>query len=204
MSQSANFRNLEQKTYLAYHQDGLLDLIIGAGILCMGINEATDSTIWSLIAIMLIIAYVPLKRRITFARIGYVKFNVKRRGMNMQVVGAMIMTVLVLLLVGMLLLMRSDSSQSSNLILWIRKGPLLLYALLGSIGFGLAGLITGIRRLFIYALLSMVIMSGAHLLNLPIYAAFLLFGGTILVTGTILLVSFLRKHPVVEENNDLQ
>jgi hypothetical protein len=79
-----------------------------------------------------------------------------------------------------------------------------LYALLGSIGFGLAGLITGIRRLFIYALLSMVIMSSAHLLNLPIYAAFLLFGGTILVTGTVLLVSFLRKHPIVEENNDLQ
>lgn len=203
MSQSANFRNLEQKTYLSYQQDGLLDLIIGLSILCMGINEAMDSTIWSFVAIMLIIVYMPLKRRITFARIGYVKFNDMRKGLSMKLVGAVVLTVLALLLVGMLVLLRSDNSPSLNLILWIRKSPLLLYALLGFIGFGLAGLITGIRRFFIYALLSMVIMSGAHLLNLPIFVPFLFFGGIILVTGTVLFANFLRKHPVVEENHGI-
>jgi hypothetical protein len=203
VSQFANFKKLEQKTYLSYQQDGLLDLIIGVGIICMGINEAMDTTIWSFVAIMLIIAYVPLKRRITFARIGFVKFNVKRRGLNMQLVGAVIMTVLFLLLFGMLFLMRSGSSQSSLLILWIRKGPLLLYALLGLIGFVLAGLITGLHRLFIYALLSLIIMFGGHFLNLPIFMAFLLLGGLILVIGIVLLLRFLRKHPIVEENHDL-
>ena len=204
MSHSADLKNLEQKTYLAYQQDGLLDLIIGAGILCMGINEAMDTTIWSFFTILLIIAYVPLKRHITFARIGYVKFNVKRNGLNMQIVSILVMTVLVFLLFGMLFLLQSDGPQSSNLLLWIRKGPLILYALLGAIGFGLAGLITGIRRLFIYALLSMVIMSGAHLFNLPIFVAFLLLGGVIFVSGIFLLVSFLRKHPIVEEIHDIQ
>jgi len=203
MSQTTSLRKLEQKTYLAYQRDGLLDLIVGAGILCFGLNEAMDTTIWGFMTLILIIAYVPLKRSITFARIGYVKFNVVRKGLNMMVVGTMVMTVLMLFLVGTLFLLRSDSSQSLNLILWIRKGPLLLYALLGSIGFGLAGLITGIRRLCIYALLSIVIMSGAHLLNLPIFVAFLFFGGAIIVTGAVLLVSFLRKYPVVMENHDI-
>jgi len=203
MSQTASFRNLEQKTYLAYQRDGLLDLIIGAGILCLGLNEAMDTTIWGFMTLLLIIAYMPLKRRITFARIGYVKFNVVRRGLNTMLVGGMIMIILALLLVGALFLLRSDNSQSLNLVRWIRKGPLLLYALLGSIGFGLAGLITGIRRLCIYALLSIVMMSGAHLLNLPIFVAFLFFGGAIIVTGAVLLVSFLRKYPVVMENHDI-
>jgi hypothetical protein len=203
MSHTASFRDLEQKTYLAYQRDGLLDLIIGAGILFMGLNEAMDTIIWSFLTLMLIIAYLPLKRQITFARIGYVKFKVVRQGLNMIVIGAVVMTVLVLLLVGTLFLLRSDSSQSLNLVRWIRKGPLLLYALLGFIGFGLAGLITGIWRLFIYALLSLVIMSGAHLLNLPIFVTFLFFGAAILVTGTVLLVSFLRKYPVVEEDHDV-
>lgn len=203
MSRTTTLRDLEQKTYLAYQRDGLLDLIIGAVLLCIGLNEAMDTAIWGFVALSVIIAYVPLKRRITFARIGYVKFKVVRRGLNMMLVGGMLMILLALMLVGTLFLLRSDSSQSSDLVRWIRQGPLLLYALLGSIGFGLAGLITGIRRLFIYALLSIVIMSAGHLLDLPIFVAFLLLGGAIIVTGGVLVVSFLRKHPVVAENHDI-
>lgn len=204
MSQTASFRDLEQKTYLAYQRDGLLDLIIGIGILCLGMNEALDTSIWGFVTIMLIIVYVPLKRSITVTRIGYVKFHVVRKGLNMVLVGVVAMAVLILFLVGTLFLLRSDNSQSLNLIIWIRKNPLQLHALVGLVGFGLAGFITGIRRLFIYALFSIVIMSGAHLLNLSIYVPFLVFGSAILVTGTILLVNFLRKHPVVSEDHDIQ
>jgi len=33
MSQSADLQKLEQRAYLSYQQDGLLDLIIGFGVL---------------------------------------------------------------------------------------------------------------------------------------------------------------------------
>ena len=75
ISQSDKYRKLERKTYLYYHQDGLLDLIIGAMILGFGLNELTDTAIWGFLAVLSIIAYVPLKNRITFTRLGYVKFN---------------------------------------------------------------------------------------------------------------------------------
>lgn len=201
MSQSADLQKLEQRAYLSYQQDGLLDIIIGAGILALGLNEAMDTTIWTFVAIMLIIAYVPLKKRITFSRIGYVEFNVKRRGLNMLVVGAVVILVLVLLLVGMLVVLLPSNTSSSALLLGIRKSPLMLYALLGFIGFGLAGLISGIRRLYIYALLSVVITLSAHLLNLPIYVPFLVFSGIVLTIGTIFLVRFLRKYPIATEEN---
>ena len=61
MSQSADFRKLEQKAYLSYHQDGLIDLTIGSIVLCIAISEVTDSSIWNLIALLLIFAYMPLK-----------------------------------------------------------------------------------------------------------------------------------------------
>ena len=201
MSQSADLQKLEQRAYLSYQQDGLLDLIIGTGVLALGLNEAMDTTIWSLVAIMLIIAYVPLKKRITFSRIGYVEFNVKRRGLNMFVVGAVAILVLVLLLVGMLVILLPSNTSSSALLLGIRKSPLMLYALIGFIGFGLAGLISGIRRLYIYALLSVVITLSAHLLNLPIYVPFLVLSGTILTIGAIFLVRFLRRYPLALEEN---
>ena len=201
MSQSADFRKLEQKAYLSYHQDGLIDLIIGSIVLCIAISEVTDSSIWNLIALLLIFAYMPLKRRITFPRLGYVKFNVKRGGVNMRLAGVVATVVLVISLVSILVLMLSGISSSSPLILAIRQSPLLVYALLGFIGFGLAGLVLGLPRLYLYALLSLVMMISGHLLNLPLWLPFLLLGGTILAIGAVLLIGFLRRYPIAEEGN---
>ena len=202
MSQSADFRKLEQKAYLSYHQDGLIDLIIGSIVLCIAISEVTDSSIWNLIALLLIFAYMPLKRRITFPRLGYVKFNVKRGGVNMRLAGVVATVVLVISLVSILVLMLSGISSSSPLILAIRQSPLLVYALLGFIGFGLAGLVLRLPRLFIYALLSLAMMISGHLLNLPLWLPFLLLGGTILAIGTVLLIGFLRRYPIAEEDKN--
>ena len=201
MSQSADLQKLEQRAYLSYQQDGLLDLIIGFAIFALGLNEAMDTTIWTFVTFMLIIGYVPLKKRITFSRIGYVEFNVKRRGLNMFVVSAVVILVLVLLLVGMLVVLLPSSTSSSALLLGIRQSPLMLYALLGFLGFGLTGLISGIRRLYVYALLSVGITLSAHVLNLPIYVPFLVFSGIVLTIGTIFLVRFLRRYPIVLEEN---
>jgi len=201
MSQSADLQKLEQRAYLSYQQDGLLDLIIGFGVLALGLNEALDTTVWNFVTILLILAYVPLKKQITFSRIGYVEFNVERRGLNMRVVGAAVLLVLVLLLAGILVAVLSSGTSSSALLLGIRKSPLMLYALIGFIGFGLAGLISGIGRLYFYALLSVFITLSAHLLNLPIYVPFLIFSGIILAIGATLLVRFLRRYPIAAEEN---
>jgi hypothetical protein len=202
MSQSADFRKLEQKAYLSYHQDGLIDLIIGSIVLCIAISEATDSSIWNLIALLLIFAYMPLKRRITFPRLGYVKFNVKRGGVNMLLAGVVAIGVLVISLVSILVLLLSGKSSSSPLILAMRQSPLIVYALLGFIGFGLAGLVLRLPRLFLYALLSLAMMISGHLLNLPLWLPLLILGGTILAIGAVLLIGFLRRYPIAEEGNN--
>jgi hypothetical protein len=203
MSQSADFRKLEQKAYQSYHQDGLIDLITGSVILLMAISEATDSSTWNLLALLLIFAYMPLKRRLTYPRLGYVKFNVKRRGVDMRLASAVAIGVLVLSLIGILALLLSGRSSSSPLILAVRASPALLYALFGFIGFGLVGILLGLLRMSVYALLSLLIMIAAHWLNLPLWSALLLLGGTILATGAVLLIRFLLRYPIAEgENHD--
>jgi hypothetical protein len=202
MTQSADFRKLEQKAYLSYHQDGLIDLIIGSIVLCIAISEVTDSSIWNLIALLLIFAYMPLKRRVTFPRLGYVKFNVKRGGVNMRLAGVVAIGVLVISLVSILVLLLSGKSSSSPLILAMHQSPLLVYALLGFIGFGLAGLVLRLPRLFLYALLSLAMLISGHLLNLPLWLPFLLLGGTILAIGVVLLIGFLRRYPIAEEDKN--
>ncbi len=201
MSTASDLKKLEQKIYLFYHQDGLLDLIIGAIILVLGLKEAIDSSIWNIIAILLVIAYMPLKSGITIPRLGYAKFNVKRGGVNLVVAGGMFLVFLLLLVAGMLIILRTDGSSSSQLTQWIRKNPFLLYGFLGLTGFGLAGFLVGIKRLFVYALLSGVIMIGVHFLGLPNSIPFLFFGGVILVIGAFLLMNFLRKYPILKDEN---
>ncbi len=168
----------------------------------MAVSEVTDSSIWNLLAILLIFAYMPLKSRITFPRLGYVKFNVKRGGVNMRLAGVVAAGVLVIALVSILLLLLSEKSSPSPLILAVRHSPSLVYALLGFTGFGLAGLVLRLPRLFLYALLSLAIMISGHLLNLPLWLPILLLGGAILAIGAVLLVGFLRRYPIADEDKN--
>ena len=201
MSTTSDLKKLEQKTYLAYYQDGLLDLIIGAIILGLGMKEVIDSSIWNIAAILLIIAYVPLKRGITFPRLGYAKFKVQRGGINLLVVGGVILGVLMLMVVGMLLLLRTNGSTSSRLVPWIRENPLMFYGVLGFVGFGVIGMLNGLKRLFVYALLSVLLMMGGHFLGLPNSVPFLVLGGVILFIGIFLLIGFMHNNPAIKEDN---
>ena len=78
MSQDKQFKELSRKAYLSYHQDGLIDILIGLGILGFGLMMLTDSIVFNLLAWMPIIFYVPLKNRITVPRFGYVQFSSER------------------------------------------------------------------------------------------------------------------------------
>ena len=75
MSQEQDFKKLQQRTYQSYHQDGLIDIIIGLAIIGYGLMLALDSSIFIFMGWMPIIFYMPLKNRLTVPRIGYVKFT---------------------------------------------------------------------------------------------------------------------------------
>jgi hypothetical protein len=87
----------------------------------------------------------------------------------------------------------------SPVIAWIREYSLLFYGLIGCLGFGLVGLISGIRRLFFYSLLSLLFMGGGQLIGVAEYIPFFLLGGSILVVGAVLLMRFIRNYPVAVE-----
>lgn len=202
MSHNEQFRELRRKIYLSYHQDGLIDIIIGFLTLGFGMNVATDSSAWSLLGWMPIIFYVPLKNQITVPRFGYFKFDTAREAQRRKgILGFLIMGGLVVFLVfvlGMVMFLLSDSSPPPA-VLWMREYPLLLYGLLGALIFGLAGLIGAIRRLLVYALLSLFIMISGQVLGTQQFVPFLLLGGAIFVVGVVLLVRFLRKYPITPE-----
>ena len=80
MVEDRRFKQLERRTYLLYHQDGLIDIIIGLCIMGFGLNMFTDSSAFSILAWMPVIFLPGLKNKITVPRLGYAQFDRKRTG----------------------------------------------------------------------------------------------------------------------------
>jgi hypothetical protein len=190
MSQEHDFKKLQQRTYQSYHQDGLIDIIIGLGFIGFGLMMAFDSSVFIFMSWMPIIFYVPFKNRITVPRIGYVKFTTS----NLRLALALATGLLVMLfVVGLYLFVASDNI-SFQVREWIGQylwlGGLVAVCFLG------AAMLTGITRFYAYAGLILLIFSvGTWLAIQP--AVYIITSGLLIeITGVWLLVRFLINYPL--------
>ena len=190
MSQEQDFKKLQQRTYQSYHQDGLIDIIIGLAIIGFGLMLAFDSSVFLFMSWMPIIFYVPFKNRITVPRIGYVKFS----SSNLKLAMALGTGLLVMLfIVGLYLFAVSDNisfqvKEWLGQYLWL--GGIVAVCFLG------AALLTGITRFYAYAGLILLIFSVGTWLAIQPFFIVITSGLLIEITGFWLLVRFLVKYPL--------
>ncbi len=200
MSQEQDFKKLQQRTYQSNHQDGLIDMIIGLSMIGFGLNMAFDSSVFLFMSWMTIIFYVPFKNRITVPRIGYVKFSTSKTNM---IIGVAVAVLLFVFLLGTFVYLIGDSNNSSpqltDWLTWFRQYHMLVLGSIFALCCAGAALLTGIRRLYAYAVLTIGIFAAAFWLGVepPIYV--LTTGLLIEAVGIWLLVRFLRKYPLASE-----
>jgi hypothetical protein len=192
MSQEQDFKKLQQRTYQSYHQDGLIDIIIGLAIIGYGLMLAFDSSIFIFMGWMPIIFYMPLKNRLTVPRIGYVKFTTS----NTKIGIAAAIVLLVILLGIFIFLVAGPNNISPQLSAWLSQYYLLLLGGIAALCFAGAALLTRITRFYIYALLILLTFSAGTWLGIqpPIFV--IATGALIEVVGVWLLVRFLRNYPI--------
>jgi hypothetical protein len=192
MSQEQDFKKLQQRTYQSYHQDGLIDIIIGLAIIGYGLMLAFDSSIFIFMGWMPIIFYMPLKNRLTVPRIGYVKFTTS----NNKIGIAAAIVLLVILLGIFIFLVAGPNNISPQLSAWLSQYYLLLLGGIAALCFAGAALLTRITRFYIYALLILFTFSAGTWLGIqpPIFV--IATGALIEVVGVLLLVRFLRNYPI--------
>ena len=74
---------IEKKTYMSYHQDGLIDIFVGIYVLLFGsgilLNSVADFSTWfifpAIFPAIMVPIWISVKKQITMPRIGYVKFR---------------------------------------------------------------------------------------------------------------------------------
>jgi hypothetical protein len=201
MTKQNTLREIEKKAYMSYHQDGLIDIVIGVYALAFGLGIVMDKSLdFSFAAIMpgiLIAIILPIwiqaKRKITMPRIGYVNFGA--RGSNK------LFAIFVGLLVaglGVAFLFTLATFQNGRPV-WIEtvfQYGMILIGLGAAVIASLFAYTMGLKRLHGYGLLTLALFASGHFLSIPFEYLLLAIGSVIIASGAALLVQFIRRYPL--------
>ena len=195
-------REVEKKTYMSYHQDGLIDIIIGLYALAFGLGIVVDKILdfsfavlmpGILIAVILPI-WIQAKRKITLPRIGYV--NIGTKGSNKLfalLVGLSVAGLGVFFLFTMMTFQNGRPEWIETILfqygmIWIGLGA----AVIGN----LFAYTMGLKRLHGYGLLTLALFVSGYFLSVPFEYLLLVAGSVIIASGAVLLAQFIRRYPL--------
>jgi len=198
MAQNVGLKEREQRAYMRYYQDGVLDLLVGLGILLAGLTMLVDSDFP--LPVLWVVLWVPVwmsaKKWITARRLPDVEVP-KEHLAGMMRAGVFIVLMLVLaLLAGMVVLWgRSTGSVPAGFLEGLREYLMVVLGVTGAFVMGVAAWLSGLGRLYAYAMLTAVAFVGGYLLHAPFALALTVVGGVITLWGGVMLVRFVRKYP---------
>jgi hypothetical protein len=193
MSQVSDFKALTRRAYLAYHQDGIIDLVIGWMAFSFGVCLALKAPFNALLAWLPLLAYIPIKNALTVPRLGYGQFEQESEQIGrkrLDAILAVLLSVLILAIAGLVLAVPNEMAA-------LGEDGILIYAAMVTLLLLIAGLLSGIRRLIAYGLLCILLATACALASLPDTLMFIALGLVIMFVGVILLARFLHKFPPV-------
>lgn len=201
MKTAQEFDALKRKVYLAYHQDGILDLAVAAVILGFGAFMATDSIVFLAIGAIFASQYVLMKRYITIPRFGYVRVIPQEKNLARLwfLVGLGVLMLLAFLILAVLTVNGSFPGARA----WMQRYHMIPYS---AVLFGLPALMAavflGLKRFYLYALLVVGFSALGAWVNITTFIPILATGLVLLAFGIGLLLSFLKKYPVNDKGAD--
>ncbi|MGD9130424.1 MAG: hypothetical protein PVH73_02485 [Candidatus Bathyarchaeota archaeon] len=209
MTEKDSLREIEKKTYMSYHQDGLIDIFVGVYVLLFGLGillgTVTDFSTWFVIpaifpAIMVPI-WISVKKRITMPRIGYVNFGVRGANKLMAIfLGLMVAGLGVFMVFTFASTQWSWASMLRDLI--FSNGMIIIGIAAASIS-SLFAYTMGLKRLYAYGLLTLVLFFAGYFIAFPFEYILLAIGLVIIISGFVLLIGFIRKYPLPQGDKDI-
>ena len=190
---------LRRRLYLVYHQDGMLELVIGLCLLILAAVILSEQ--FAFIGLIAIPAamYLPLKQSVSLPRVGHIRFvseDISRQRLGLAVVVGLAV------FVGLLALyiVAASGALSSDTAGMIRNSLPIMFAV--SIGVALAGVAYALNhaRFYFFGTLGLILILAFYVAGGRIGISVALLGVVIEVTGLVNLVSFLRKYPINGES----
>ena len=200
-----SLREIEKKTYMSYHQDGLIDIFVGIYVLLFGVEilllTAAEFSTWfvfpAIFPAIMVPVWVSAKRQITMPRIGYVRF--KSRGASRLMAVFLGLAVAGL---GTFMVFSFSSSQAWALTLrnLIVANGMIITGVSAACLSSLFAYTMGLNRLYAYGLLAFVLLLAGHAAIIPFGYSLLAIGLTITVSGFVLLIGFIQRYPLSQRD----
>jgi hypothetical protein len=196
-----NIKDVEKRTYISYHQDGLIDIFIGTYVLLFAtgilINNILDLSTWFIIPAifpaLMVPVWISLKKRITVPRIGYVKF--KATGVNKLSV-LFIGTLVAGIFTFFLFAFASTQTWALELRNIVIENGMLFIGLGTFIISSLFGYTIGLKRLYGYGALTLALFGILQFITFPFEYIIFAIGFIIIICGIALLTRFVQKYPI--------
>ncbi|NJC97117.1 MAG: hypothetical protein C3F07_15665 [Anaerolineales bacterium] len=193
MSKTKDFDTLKRKVYLAYHQDGILDLTAAVVLLGFGIFMLTGSVVFLSMGAIFAALYTLMKQRITIPRFGYVRFEPQEKTVTQYWLLLGLGVIVLLAFLGGSLFQGNISPEMQAL--RQQYHMVSLSAMLFGLPALAAAVFLGLKRFYLYAFLAVGLPALGGWLNIETYVPILAIGFVMLVVGIGLLSSFLKKYP---------
>ena len=183
---------LRSKLLLLYHQDGILDLVVGTCLLLLTLVMAFDQGAFIGLIGIPAIFYIPLKDQIALPRIGLIRFDkpsqTRARLTLITIFGAI--TLLIFVVIFVLL---PDSGGGLKAI--IAQNEILIFAMLLAGTLFLIGALMHNQRFLLYAAISLAFIGLAVWQGLRLWLPVAGTALILLVTGSSLLIRFRHQFP---------
>ena len=203
MNGKTSLREIEKRTYMSYHQDGLIDIFVGVYVLLFSLGilllTLTDFSTWFVIPAIFPALMVPIwvsaKKRITMPRIGYVKFSTQR-GTNKLI--AVFIGLMVAGLGTFMVFTFASTSQAWALTLrnLIIPNSIIIIGALAAVISSIFAYTMGLTRLYVYGLFTLILFVTGHFITIPFGYLLLTIGLVIIISGLVLLTRFIGKYPL--------
>ena len=90
-------------------------------------------------------------------------------------------------------------SPESRYAVWLNGNETLSAQIFMAVFISMGAILSGIKRLYSYAALTLLMFVTDYLLNIPTYLYLIPLGTAILISGVAVLIRFLRKYPKLAE-----
>jgi hypothetical protein len=184
-----NERTMENQWTITYHQDGLLDMFIGITLLGFGIGILTRNT-WlsSILPAALVPVWISARSSLLRSRVQIDEVRSSAGSLRLVALAGLFTLTFIAGVGAMTAVLLIPEWMHA----WTKD---LLLGLGGALLLDLVGLILSARRLYVYALLSVVIFAISYIFNGPLWLSMVVLSGIIILIGMMVLLRFLSEHP---------
>lgn len=195
MSEKMDLKALERKMFTAYHEDGILDLIVAVDLLIFAMVMIFDQAAFIGMLAIPNVLYIPFKNQITIPRSGYVRFEseqVQKRKMSLTLVGGVAM------FLGLIIFYGQSGNISADFATMIGENILLIFGAVMGLILAAIAFFMHCKRFYGYAGLGALLVWSAHFIGFHPGYGIAALGGVVLLMGIVILMRYLQEYPLQE------